>query len=76
MSYTNVKGTMPGPRSKEIIDMWHQYEADVTGYQAPVVWDCGTGCVVTEGAGNTFVDWTSGVLVINVGNAHPAKVNA
>lgn len=76
MSYTNVKGTVPGPRSKELIDMWHQYEADVTGYQAPVVWDSGTGCIVTDVDGNTFIDWTSGVLVTNVGHCHPAMVKA
>lgn len=76
MSYTNVKGTVPGPRSKEIIDIWHQYEADVTGYQAPVVWDRGSGCIVTDVDGNTFIDWTSGVLVTNVGHAHPAMVKA
>jgi 4-aminobutyrate aminotransferase/(S)-3-amino-2-methylpropionate transaminase len=76
MSYTNVKGTVPGLKSKEIIAMWHQYEADVTGHQAPVVWDSGTGCIVTDVDGNTFIDWTSGVLVTNVGHAHPAMVKA
>ena len=76
MSFTNVKGTVPGLKSKEIIDMWHQYEADVVGYQAQVVWDRGTGCIVTDVDGNTFIDWTSGVLVTNVGHAHPAMVKA
>lgn len=76
MSYANVKGALPGPKSKQQLEEWHQYEADVTGYQAQVVWDKAEGCVVTDVDGNTFIDWTSGVLVTNVGHCHPKMVQA
>ena len=74
MSITHVNGPLPGPKGKALLERWHRYEADVVGYQAPVVWDTGRGCVVTDVDGNTFIDWTSGVLVTNVGHCHPHLV--
>lgn len=76
MSIANIKTQIPGPISKELIKNWHEYEADVVGYQAPVVWNDAKGCVVTDVDGNTFIDWTSGVLVTNVGHCHPHLVEA
>jgi 4-aminobutyrate aminotransferase-like enzyme len=51
-------------------------EAQCTGYQAQVAWDHASGVVVTDADGNTFIDWTSGVLVTNVGHCHPDLVKA
>ena len=76
MSIANVNGPVPGPKSKQLIEEWHTYEADVTGFQAPVVWDSAKGCVVTDVDANTYIDWTSGVLVTNVGHCHPRLVEA
>ncbi|MFH1921825.1 MAG: aspartate aminotransferase family protein [Planctomycetota bacterium] len=76
MPVANVKTSLPGPRSKELIERWHKVEADSTGYQAPVVWQEGHGCAVTDVDGNTYLDWTSGVLVTNVGHCHPHLVRA
>jgi 4-aminobutyrate aminotransferase-like enzyme len=76
MAYVNINGAVPGPKSKKLIDEWHQYEADVTGYQAPVVWETGDGCIVTDVDGNSYIDWTSGVLVTNVGHCHPKLVKS
>ncbi|MBT3374337.1 MAG: aspartate aminotransferase family protein [Lentisphaerae bacterium] len=76
MSITHVNGPLPGPNSKRLLEEWHQYEADVTGFQAPTVWDSAKGCVVTDVDGNRFIDWTSGVLVTNVGHCHPDLVAA
>ena len=76
MSITHVNAPLPGPKGKELIAQWHTYEADVTGFQAPVVWDSASGCVVTDVDGNRFIDWTSGVLVTNVGHCHPDLVRA
>jgi 4-aminobutyrate aminotransferase/(S)-3-amino-2-methylpropionate transaminase len=76
MSITQVSGPLPGPIGKALLQEWHQYEADVVGYQAPVVWDSAKGCVVTDVDGNKFIDWTSGVLVTNVGHCNPHLVKA
>ena len=67
---------MPGPRSKDLFDRWARAEAQCTGYQAQVVWDHALGVVVTDVDGNKFIDWTSGVLVTNVGHCHPELVKA
>ena len=74
MGIAQVKGPLPGPKSKELLDKWTRFEADVTGFQAPVVWESGKGCVITDVDGNRFIDWTSGVLVTNVGHCHPHLV--
>ena len=71
-----VKMPLPGPRSRELFARWEQAEAQCAGYQAPVVWEQGRGMVVTDVDGNTFLDWTSGVLVTNVGHCHPTLVRA
>jgi len=76
MSATCVNGPLPGPKGRKLLKRWHRYEADAVGYQAPVVWDKAIGCVVTDVDGNRFLDWTSGVLVTNVGHCHPDLVRA
>jgi len=76
MSITHVNGPLPGPRGRELLDRWHRYEADVVGYQAPVVWESARGAQVADVDGNRYIDWTSGVLVTNVGHCHPRLVKA
>ncbi len=76
MADIRIQTTIPGPKSRELIAEWRRYEADVTGYQAEVVWKSARGCVVNDVDGNSFIDWTSGVLVTNVGHCHPHLVEA
>ena len=74
MGIANVSGPLPGPKGQGLLEEWRRYEADVVGFQAPVVWESAKGCVVTDVDGNTYIDWTSGVLVTNVGHCHPHLV--
>lgn len=76
MSVAKIKTQIPGTNSQKLLEQWHRFEADVVGYQAPLVWKNAKGCVVTDVDGNSFVDWTSGVLVTNVGHCHPHLVKA
>jgi 4-aminobutyrate aminotransferase len=71
-----VRGQLPGPRSRELFNRWERVEAQCAGYQARVVWDHAVGVVVTDVDSNTYIDWTSGVLVANVGHCHPDLVRA
>ena len=71
-----VNQPLPGPRSQELFARWARVEAQCTGYQARVVWDHALGVAVTDVDGNVFIDWTSGVLVTNVGHCHPDLVKA
>src|ERR1035437_11084296 len=64
----NVKSALPGPRSRALFERWERAEAQCTGYEAQVVWDHALGVVVTDVDGNTFLDWTSGVLVTSTGH--------
>lgn len=72
----HVNGPLPGPRSRELFSRWERVEAQCTGYQARVCWDHASGVAVTDVDGNTYIDWTSGVLVTNVGHCHPELVKA
>ncbi|HNX26321.1 MAG TPA: aspartate aminotransferase family protein [Phycisphaerae bacterium] len=74
--FANVKTAIPGPKSAALLQRWHRAEADTTGFQAPVVWDSASGVVITDVDGNSYLDWTSGVLVTNVGHCHPKLVAA
>lgn len=76
MAQVQIKTQIPGPKGKELLGKWHKFEADVVGYQAPVVWKSAKGCLVNDVDGNVFIDWTSGVLVTNVGHCHPHLVKA
>jgi 4-aminobutyrate aminotransferase len=76
MSIACVNHPLPGPRSRDLFERWGKVEAQCTGYQARVAWDHASGVVVTDVDGNTFIDWTSGVLVTNVGHCHPDLVRA
>ena len=76
MKQIQIKTAIPGPKGAELMEKWHRFEADVVGYQAPVVWQSAKGCLVNDVDGNVFIDWTSGVLVTNVGHCHPHLVKA
>ena len=74
--FTCVEDQLPGPESARLLEMGLQYEAQCAGYQAPLVWDHAEGVVVTDVDGNRYIDWTSGVLVTNLGHSHPDHVAA
>jgi 4-aminobutyrate aminotransferase/(S)-3-amino-2-methylpropionate transaminase len=60
-------------------DVWatlHRHEPAALHAQAPVVWARATGTRVTDDAGRTYLDWTSGVLTANAGHAPPTVVAA
>ncbi len=70
------KYSLPGPKSAELMKMSDEYEGGATSRQQAFVWDHAQGCVITDVDGNTYLDWTSGVLVTNVGHCHPKHVAA
>jgi len=72
----NIKTPIPGPNSQKYKALSEKYESHCLGYQAPIVWDHAQGVQVWDVDGNSFIDWTSGVLVTNVGHAHPKLAEA
>ena len=60
----------------EWLEISQRYEPSCMNWQAPVVWDHGLGAEVWDVDGKHYFDWTSGVLVANVGHAHPKLAEA
>ncbi len=67
---------IPGPRSAEYLALSEIYEKGCTSSQPPIVWESAEGCIVRDVDGNEYIDWTSGVLVTNIGHCHPKHVQA
>lgn len=67
---------IPGPNSEAILNQAKINEPKSMADQVPVVWDHAEGVWITDVDGNNFLDFTSGVLVTNVGHSHPKHVKA
>jgi len=72
---TPVKGRidivteLPGPKSLALKHLSEDYEpATFSGGQVPFAFRRGSGVFVEDVDGNTFLDFTSGVLVANIGH--------
>jgi 4-aminobutyrate aminotransferase len=71
-----VRTPIPGPNSLKYKAISEKYESHCLNQQAPIVWDHAEGVKVWDVDGNCFIDWTSGVLVTNVGHSHPKLAQA
>ena len=69
----NIITPPPGPKSKE----WHERAAKhMKGYSSqvklfPVVWEEGSGNVMTDVDGNTYIDFSAGIYCNSTGHCHP-----
>jgi 4-aminobutyrate aminotransferase len=70
------KRTIPGKKSEQLIELSRAYEPPCMADQVPIVWDHGEGVWVWDVDGNKYIDFTSGVLVTNIGHSHPLHVKA
>jgi 4-aminobutyrate aminotransferase / (S)-3-amino-2-methylpropionate transaminase / 5-aminovalerate transaminase len=71
-----LKTSIPGPRSQEILERKDRVVADPLSIFLPVVIERGDGATLTDIDGNTFIDFTGGVGCLNVGHSHPRVVDA
>jgi 4-aminobutyrate aminotransferase len=67
---------IPGPRSAELLAISAASEPPCAADQLPIVWDHAERVWITDVDGNRYLDFTSGVLVTNVGHSHPRHVEA
>ena len=65
-----------GNKTKEFFEIAKKYEPSCFNWQAPVIWDHAKGAEIWDVDGKHYIDWTSGVLVANVGHAHPVLAEA
>ena len=71
-----LRTEIPGPRSREITERKERVVADPLGLYLPIMIADGSGAIVTDVDGNSFVDFTGGVGCLAVGHAHPHVVAA
>ena len=69
--WRRIATQIPAPESVPILEELRRYEPRSMSGQPPVVWDRAEGCQVHDRWGNTWLDWSSGVLVTNAGHCHP-----
>ena len=69
--YRTIKTKLPVPESIELMDRLEEYEPISMSGQAPIVWDKAKGFQVWDRWGNKWLDWSSGVLITNIGHGHP-----
>jgi len=66
----------PVPESLPIIEKLSRYEPRAMGGQPPVVWDRAEGFQVCDAWGNSWIDWSSGVLITNAGHGRQEIIDA
>src|SRR5215211_6147566 len=71
-----LRTSIPGPRSREILKRKERVVADPLSITFPIVAAEGRGAALTDVDGNTFIDFTGGVGCLNVGHSHPRVVQA
>ena len=71
-----LKTEIPGPKSRAILRRKARVVAEPLAIYLPVVAAEARGSIVTDVDGNTFIDFTGGVGVQNVGHCHPHVVQA
>jgi len=74
--WRRIATKIPVPESLPILEGLREYEPRSMSGQPPVVWDHASGCQVHDRWGNTWLDWSSGVLVTGAGHAHPRILDA
>ncbi len=72
--YRTITTKIPVPESMPVLEKLRQYEPISMSGQPTVVWDRAEGINVYDAYGNKWLDFSSGVLVINAGHAAPEVV--
>ncbi len=69
-----ITETVPGPKSKALIERRAAATANAVACSYPVAICRGEGAMVEDLDGNYFLDWVGGVGVLNIGYSHPEIV--
>ena len=68
--YHRVIKPFPVLDSEKVITKLAQYEPRSMAADVPVVWDHAEGCQIYDAYGNCWIDFTSAILLTNIGHAH------
>ncbi len=69
--YRRIRTPLPVPESVPYFEQLLRYEPVSMNCQPPVLWDHAEGALVYDRFGNSWIDWSSCVLVANAGHSHP-----
>ncbi len=72
----HLRTDVPGPRSRAILERHDRVVAAPLSIYLPLVIADGTGALLTDVDGNTFLDFTGGIGCLAVGHSHPRVVEA
>src|ERR1017187_10290723 len=76
MDLPNLKGPVPGPRARAVIERDTRYVSPSYTRGYPLVVDRGEGAMVQDVDGNRFLDFNAGIAVVATGHCHPRVVKA
>ena len=75
-AYPKIVVTPPGPKARELVRGDESLISKSMVRWYPLVAESGSGCIVKDVDGNEFIDFNSGLAVLNVGHCHPKVVSA
>ena len=78
MSYNTEKKLFlkPGPKSRKLMEERDQHVSRGVSYVLPIFVREASGATVIDVDGNEYIDFTTGIGVVNFGHNHPAVVTA
>lgn len=74
--YPNIVVEPPGPKARKIVEDDKKLISPSYGHWYPMAVDSGQGSIIRDVDGNEYIDFNSGLVVMNVGMCHPKVVEA
>jgi 4-aminobutyrate aminotransferase / (S)-3-amino-2-methylpropionate transaminase / 5-aminovalerate transaminase len=74
--FRRIMTAIPVPESIPEIERLRRLEPESMAGMPPILWDSADGYLVRDAYGNQWIDLSSGIVVANVGHAHPAILTA
>lgn len=74
--FASVHTSLPGPKSRALLERKEQAVSSAIGIHLPAVVDRAAGALLYDVDGNTFIDLSGGVGCLNVGHSHPKVIRA
>ncbi len=74
--YRHIRTPIPVPESIDLIKRLRSVEPRSMAGMLPIIWNKAEGFLIQDPYGNQWIDMSSGIVVANVGHAHPRVVAA
>ena len=74
--HRSIETPIPVPASIPLLERMRQLEPRSMGGQPAVVWDHGNGATISDAYGNTWIDFSAGVLVTSSGHGRKEIIDA